>query len=197
MTTKYQQVKRDFLSGRLKGCRDYFETHNYPLEAGYCYMVLDNFVKAKELFEKAKVNDIRGHWGLMLLQMIEEKISMSPTYFEVRNFLEADLDIFMTYCKGDIVQQIIKYADFMAFYNMECYKFIGRAFWAHNFMTPAMYFLQKAQDNLYKDPELHYLLAYIYYTNKDIKNCTREIDICLEILPQYAPAMMLKRKINT
>ena len=121
---------------------------------------------------------------------------MSPTYFEVRNFLEPDLDIFITYRKGDIVQQIIKYADFMAFYNMECYKFIGRAFWAHNIMAPAMFFLKKAQDNLYKDPELHYLLAYIHYTNKDIKNCQKEIDICLDILPQYAPAMMLKRKIN-
>ena len=117
MTTKYQQVKQDFLSGRLKGCRDYFESHNYPLETGYCYMVLDNFAKAKEQFEKAKIDNIRGHWGLMLLQMIEEKISMSPTYFEVRNFLEIDLDIFITYCKGEIVQQIIKYADFMAFYN--------------------------------------------------------------------------------
>jgi hypothetical protein len=49
---------------------------------------------------------------------------------------------------------------------------------------------------LYKDPELHYLLAYINYTNKDIKNCIREIDTCLDILPQYAPAMMLKKKIN-
>lgn len=61
MVTKYQQVKQDFLSGRLKGCRDYFESNNYPVEAGYCYMVLDNFTKAKEQFEKVKNADIRGH----------------------------------------------------------------------------------------------------------------------------------------
>ena len=196
MVTKYQQVKQDFLSGRLKGCRDYFESHNYPIEAGYCYMVLDNFPKAKEQFKKGEIDDIRGHWGLLLLQMIEEKISSAPTYFEIRNFLELDLDIFITYCKGDIVQQIIKYCDFMAFYNLECYKFIGRAFWAHNLLKPAMYFLEKAKDHLYKDPELHYLLAYIYFTNNDIKNCKKEIAICLEILPQYAPAVMLEQKIN-
>lgn len=195
MSTKYQQVKQDFLSGRLKGCRAYFEENNYNIEAGYCYMVLDNFAKAKEQFEKAKISDLRGHWGLLLLQMQDEKISMSPTYFEIRNFLETDLDIFITYCKGDIVQQIIKYADFMAFYNLECYKFIGRAFWAHNLMPASMCFLNKAKDNLFNDPELHYLLAYIYYTNHDLKNCKKEIDTCLEILPKYAPAVMLKKNI--
>lgn len=195
MDTKYQQVKQDFLSGRLKGCRAYFEENNYNIEAGYCYMVLDNFAKAKEQFEKAKDNDLRGHWGLLLLQMQYERISMSPSYFEIRNFLESDLDIFITYCKGDIVQQIVKYADFMAFYNLECYKFIGRAFWAHNLMPASMYFLDKAKDNLYNDPELHYLLAYISYTNNDIKNCQKEIDTCLKILPKYAPAIMLKQSI--
>ena len=159
-------------------------------------MVLDNFAKAKEQFDIAKTDNIRGHWGLFLLQMIDEKISIAPTYFEVRNFLEIDLDIFITYCKGDIVQQIVKFADYMAFYNLECYKFIGRAFWAHNIMPASSFFLDKAKDNLYNDPELHYLLAYIHYTNKDIKKCKKEIDICLSILPHYAPALMLARKIS-
>lgn len=195
MTTKYKQIKQDFLSGRFKGCRAFFESNNYPVEAGYCYMVLDNFSKAKELFEKAQIDNIRGHWGLLLLQILEEKISMAPTYFEVRNFLEIDLDIFMTYNKGDIVQQIINYSDFLAFYNLECYKFIGRAFWSHNYLPAAMFFLNKAKDKLYKDPELHYLLAYIYYLNNNVNYCKKEIDTCLEILPQYAPAIMLKQKI--
>lgn len=195
MTTKYQQVKQDFLSGRFKGCRAFFELNNYSVEAGYCYMILDNFKKAKEQFEKAKTDNIRGHWGLLLLQILGEKISMAPTYFEVRNFLEIDLDIFITYHKGDIVQQIINYADFMAFYNLECYKFIGRAFWAHNYLPAGMFFLNKAKEKLYNDPELHYLLAYIYYTNNDINNSKKEIDACLEILPQYAPAIMLKQKM--
>ena len=197
MAEKYQQVKQDFLSGRLKGCRAYFESNNYPVEAGYCCMVLDDFKKAKILFEKAKTCDMRGHWGLMLLQMLDEKISMTPTYFEIRNFLEIDLDIFITYCKGDIVQQIIKYSDFMAFYNLECYKFIGRAFWSHNFLPAAMFFLNKARDKLYNDPELHYLLAYICYTNNDISGSKKEIETCLNILPQYAPAITLRDKILT
>lgn len=196
MVQNYQKVKENFLSGKFKGCRAFFEENKYWVEAGYCYLILDKFDRAKECFEKAKTDDIRGHWGLLLLQMISGKISMVPTYFEVRNFLEIDLDIFITYCKGDIVEKIIRYCDFLAVYNMECYKFIGRAFWSHGITPPAMFFLNKAKDKLYNDPELHYLLAYIYYTeDKDIKKCKREIDICLNILPLYAPAIALSKEL--
>lgn len=198
MAKNYQQVKENFLSGKFKGCRAFFEQNNYFVEAGYCYMILDKFDKAWECFKKAKEYDIRGHWGLLLLQLISGKISMVPSYFEVRNFLEIDLDIFMTYCKGDIVEKIIRYCDFLAVYNLECYKFIGRAFWSHNMLTPAMFFLNRAKDKLYNDPELHYLLAYIYYTeDKDIQKCRREIDTCLNILPQYAPATTLRERLKS
>ena len=65
--------------------------NNYYIETAYCYLVLDNFVKAKEIFESAKDFDIRAHWGLILIQMIEQNISSPPSYFEIRNFLETDL----------------------------------------------------------------------------------------------------------
>lgn len=196
MISKYEQVKNDFLSGRIKGCKAFFEQNNYFIEAAYCNIVLDNFERAKHYFETAREKDIRGHWGLFVLQMIEGDISMPPTYFEIRNFLELDLDIFMTYCKGDIVQQIINYSDYMEFYNPECYKFIGRAFWAHGYLPAAMFFLKKAKERLYNDPELHYLLGYIYYTNKDFVNSKKSLQTCIEILPDYNPAVKLLEKIE-
>ena len=197
MTEEYEKIKENFLSGKFKGCRAFFEEKGYYTEAGYCYIILDKFDKAKKCFEKAKDENIRAHWGLLLLQMISGKISIIPTYFEVRSFLETDLDIFITYCKGDIVEKIIRYCDFLAVYNLECYKFIGRAFWSHGMQTPAMYFLNRAKDKLYNDPELHYLLAYIYYTeDKNIQKCRREIETCLNILPEYAPATALAQKIQ-
>jgi tetratricopeptide (TPR) repeat protein len=197
MADKYQQVKENFLSGKFKGCCAFFEDNKYFIEAGYCYLILDKLDKAQECFEIANKNDIRGHWGQLLIQMITGKISMVPTYFEVRNFLEADLDIFITYCKGDYVEKIIRYCDFLAVYNLECYKFIGRAFWSHNLRVPAMFFLNRAKDKLYNDPELHYLLAYIYYTDdKDMQKCKKELDTCLNILPEYAPAVALYKKLK-
>ena len=192
MTVSYRQVKNDFLSGRFKGCKSFFKKNGYYVEAGYCDIILDNLKEAEQDFNVALEYDRRAHWGLLLIQMIKGDISMRPTYFEVRNFLEMDLSSLILYGKSKYIEQIIRYADFLAFYNMECYKFIGRSFWANNYIPAAMFFLRLAKDKLYNDPELHYLLAYIYYyIDNDIKKCENEINTCLNILPKYYPARKL------
>lgn len=197
MATKYEKVRQDFLSGRLKGCRKFFEENHYYTEAGYCCLILDKWDKAEELFLKEKNINIRANWGLFLLGLLREDIKSYPTYFEIRNFLEIDLNIFILYCRGEFVEQIAKYADFMAHYNPECYKCIGRVLWANKLIPAAKFFLQKAWDNFYQDPELHYLMAYIYYyEDKDIVACKKSLDACLNLLPQYSPAKKLLHKIN-
>lgn len=196
MTMNYEEVKKDFLSGKIKGCKTYFENNNYYVEAGYCCIVMDELDKAKELFQKVQEVDTRAKWGLILLQMIKGDILTFPTYFQIRNFLELDLSILILYCKGEYVEKIIRYADFMAYYNPECYKFIGRAFWANNLMSAAMFFLRRAKDKFYQDPELHYLLAYIFYNNdRNIDLAKKALGACLGILPEYAPAKKLYAQI--
>lgn len=196
MTMNYEEVKKDFLSGKIKGCKTYFENNNYYVEAGYCCIVLDELDKAKELFQKVQEVDTRAKWALILLQMIKGDILTFPTYFQIRNFLELDLSILILYCKGEYVEKIIRYADFMAYYNPECYKFIGRAFWANNLMSAAMFFLRRAKDKFYQDPELHYLLAYIFYNNdRNIDLAKKALGACLGILPEYAPAKKLYAQI--
>lgn len=196
MTMNYEEVKKDFLSGKIKGCKTYFENNNYYVEAGYCCIVLDELDKAKELFQKVQEVDTRAKWGFILLQMIKGDILTFPTYFQIRNFLELDLSILILYCKGEYVEKIIRYADFMAYYNPECYKFIGRAFWANNLMSAAMFFLRRAKDKFYQDPELHYLLAYIFYNNdRNIDLAKKALGACLGILPEYAPAKKLYAQI--
>lgn len=194
---EYEQVKTDFLSGRIKGCKAYFENHNYYMEAAYCCIMLDELEEADSYFQKAKQWDNRACWGLFLIQMIRGVIRTSPTYFQIRNFLELDLNLLLLYCKGDYIEKIIKYADYMAYYNPECYKFIGRVFWANKFMPAAKFFLRRAKDKFYQDPELHYLLAYIaYYEDKNIEQCKKSLNTCLELLPEYAPAKNLQRILD-
>lgn len=197
MVSEYEKVKKDFLAGRIKGCRAFFEKNGYYVEAGYCCIILDDLNKAEKLFTIVKDYDNRAKWGLFLLQLIKGDIKSFPTYFQIRNFLELDMSIFILYCKGDYVEKIIKYADFMAYYNPECYKFIGRAFWANNLMSAAMFFLRRAKDKFYHDPELHYLLAYIFcHSEKDYVKCKKSLMACLEILPEYNPAVKLLKLIS-
>ena len=113
MTIEYEKVKQDFFSGRIKGCRSYFENNHQYVEAAYCCIILDNLDRAEELLAKVKDIDIRANWGLVLIQMLKGDIKYFPTYFEIRNFLEIDLNILILYCKSDYVEKVIKYADFM------------------------------------------------------------------------------------
>lgn len=196
MPTEYERVKKDFLSGRIKGCKTFFESHGYFTESAYCYIILDKLDKAQELFAKSANFDIRAHWGLFLIQLLKSEISRQPTYFEIRNFLEIDINILILYCKGNYVERIMKYTDFMAFYNPECYKFMGRVFWANHLMDASMYYLMMAKDKFYTDPELHYLLGYIYYNDKDIPKARKSLESCLNMLPGYAPAVKLLDKIT-
>ncbi len=196
-SSKYEKVKNDFLRGKFKGCKSFFEENGYYTEAAYCYIVLDKLDKAQELFLKAKDENIRANWGLLLIQLIRGDIHSYPTYFEVRNFLEIDINILITYCKSEYIEKIIRYADFLAYYNPECYKFFGRVFWANNIMPASMFFLDRAKSEFYQDPELHYLLAYVrYYNEKDKVGCKKALDACLELLPEYYPAKKLLAKIS-
>lgn len=197
MSAKYEKVKNDFLSGKLKGCKSFFEENGYYLEAAYCCIILDKLDRAEELFKKVKDENIRAEWGLFLIQLIRGDIKSYPTYFWVRNFLEIDLNILITYCKEDYVEKIIRYADFLAYYNPECYKFLARIFWAANLMRASKFFLKRAKDKFYHDPELHYLIAYIcYYNDKDKIGCKQALNTCLEIIPEYAPAKNLMKKVS-
>lgn len=196
--SEYERVKTDFLSGRIKGCNSFFEENGCYLEAGYCCLVLDKLDKAEKFFQQVKDYDDRACWGLFLLQMITGNIKNYPTYFQIRNFLEIDLNILLLYCKGDYIERIIKYADYMAYYNPECYKFIGRVFWANGFLPAAKLFLRKAKDKFYQDPELHYLLAYIaYYEDKNTEQCLKYLASCLELLPEYNPANKLLKLVKS
>ena len=61
MTVEYEQVKQNFLSGKIKGCKTFFEKNEYFVEAGYCYIVLDKLSSAVKCFEKVSNEDIRAH----------------------------------------------------------------------------------------------------------------------------------------
>ncbi len=197
MVLNYKKAKKDFLAARIQGCRKFFEFNNYKLEQAYCEIIFDNLAKAKQLFQELENQDIRAHWGLVLLDCIKGSITRYPTYFELRNFLEIDLNILITYSKGNYVEKLIRYADFMFTINPETHKFIGRAFLNSGMKPQAMFFLKRAKDNFYHDPELHYILASIYKEDGDYELSKKSAETCLEVLPNYAPAKAILRELTS
>ena len=196
MILDYKTAKTNFLSAKIQGCRKFFEFHRDKLEQAYCEIILDNLKGARKIFEELEEKDIRAHWGLVILDFIKGTVSRYPTYFELRNFLEIDINLLIMYCKGDYVEKIVRYADFMFTINPEVYKFIGRVFLNNEMKIQAMFFLKRAKDRFFQDPELHYIMAEVYYKDEDYDICKKALNTCLEVLPDYAPAVALLKKIS-
>ena len=196
MIFSYEDSVKNMLTGRNLECQHFFEQKKCLLELGYCKILSDDLNSAKEIFKTIKDSDIRASWALHMISMIEGNILEYPTYFELRNFLEIDLNILMSYFKGFYVENIIRYADFMFTINPEVHKFIGRVLYNNGYEEQAAFFLDRAKNYFYTDPELHFLLAFIYFNKREYIKAQKSLNDCLEILPQYFPAIDMTRKIS-
>ena len=103
----------------------------------------------------------------------------------------------MNYFKGEYVEKIVRYADFMFTINPEVHKFIGRVFYNNGYYEQGMYFLERARNYFFHDPELHFLLAYIYYEKKVFEKAEKALNDCVYVLPNYYPAISLLKKIKS
>lgn len=197
MFIDYQKAKDKLLAGFDKDCQQFFVKNGCVLEDAYLHFLIGDLPYAKKQFALIKDSDIRAHWALFEISLIDGEVFEYPSYFELRNFLEIDLNLLITYCMGTFVEKIIRYADFMYTINPEVHKFIGRVLYNNNLPEQGMFFLNRAKNYFYHDPELHYLLAYINYQNNDYSKCRKSLEDCLRILPDYFPAKDMKKKLES
>lgn len=196
MILTYEQAKENLLTGYNLDCQQFFAQRGYKTENAYCHLLKDELNEAKIIADEFKEDDIRAHWLLIMISLIEGNIREYPSYFQLRNFLEIDLNLLITYYKGDYIEKIIRYSDFLFTINPEVYKYIGRVLYNNCLKEQAMYFLIQAKSYFYNDPELHFLLAFIYYNDKDYEKARKSAKDCLEILPDYFPAVDLSKKLT-
>ncbi len=196
MDLNYKLAKNKLLASDIDGCRQFFEDNGYNLEAAYCCLMEDDLKNAKELFARSAEKDVRAQWGLFLCDLAAGKVNTYPTYLQLRNFLEIDLNLLLKYYKGDYFENIIRYVDWLCTINPEVHKYIGRVLLKSGYEKEGLYFLQQAENYFYNDPELHYLFAEYYFNKNDIKNAGTYINKCLGVLPEYFPAINLQRKLK-
>src|SRR5574344_2200264 len=151
MKFNYESAKQDLLSSQDIECLKFFKKHNCYLELGYFYLINDSFGNAKKYFKKIADVNIRAHWASFLVELIEGNISYYPTYFELRNFLEIDLDFLIKHFKGDYVEKIVNYSDFLSSINSEVNKFIGRVFFINGMEKFAKIYFERAKNSFYND----------------------------------------------
>lgn len=190
----YQDAKKLFLSGDFSS-ETFFKQNGFMLEYGYCRLLSGDVEDARSAFIEVAENDFRADWGLKLIQFIKGYVLIVPSYFQIRNFLEIDLDLLLRARQPQFVENIINGADLFYSINPESYKFISRVMLYNDFTEVALYYLTKAKEKFYHDPEMHFMLANCYIKIGEKSLAKESIKNCLAILPEYSPAKKLQASL--
>lgn len=164
------------------------------VEHGYLLILDNDLLGAKQIF--AQVDSPRGKWGYVLCSILSGYLEKYPTFFQLRNFLEIDLDFLIKNEKIEYIEQFLGALDILATINIETYKFTARAMFENNLYSLSLNYMEKSKKIHYKDPELHFMLAKYYLKMHDQKTAMHYINECAKILPDYYPIQILKNKID-
>ena len=112
MSYDYEKAKNKLLTFALDDeCQSFFEKNNCILELAYCNLLKGELEGAENLFKHLLGADPRAHWGSILCGILLNKLAPYPTYFELRNFFEIDINLLINYQRGEFVEELIRYAD--------------------------------------------------------------------------------------
>lgn len=178
----------------LKAAECFQEARN-QYQSGLCHLIAKDLDSTHRLWS-AIIEEHPFHWCMTLWGVVHHQLESYPSFFQVRNHLEASIGQFFRYKRGDLANCLIDYADTMAQINLETYKYIGRALL--NFekdIQRAEHYLLKNQKVLPNDPEVYYHLAQCKQLMGQDDDAILLLNQCTTINYAYTPAIHLKQKI--
>jgi tetratricopeptide (TPR) repeat protein len=172
----------------------YLNSHNY-YQAGFCELLLGNKDKARELWFNAEDSPVVC-WSRCLIDMIEVRVELIPSFLQIRNHLECDLSYFIQAKKLDYAENVIQCSEFLSDINPETNKFIGKALMNNGFPNLAVNFFLKSKDVIPNDPEIYYHLAQYSFQINSFNEARLMLKQCLDLNQYYTPARNLLDKIG-
>ena len=85
---------------------------------------------ALQIFKK--IDSPRALWGIALVNIINGYVEKYPTYFEIRNFYEIDLDFLLKNEKIEYIESILGALETLSSINQEIYKYTARVMLVNN-----------------------------------------------------------------
>ena len=164
------------------------------LEHAYLAIINKELNTAKTIF--SHIDSPRAKWGIILVSILNGYMENYPTYFQIRNFFEIDLDFLINNNLIDFVEQCLGALDILSKINQEIYKYTARVMYENKLYKAALQYMEKSKQLYYNDPELHFMLAKYYYELNKISDSYFYINECLKLLPDYYPAKVLKEKLE-
>lgn len=164
------------------------------LEHAYLAILNDDLEAAGLILKE--IDSPRAKWARILVCILNGFLKELPTYFEIRNFLEIDLDFLLKNEKLEYVEQLLGALEILSAINQEVYKYAARVMYVNKLYSASLKYMEKSKKIYYNDAELHFLFAKYYLRVNDCKEALYYIDECLKLIPDYFPALQLKQKIE-
>ena len=189
---KFQELYGDILfqKGDLHSALEIFiQVKNY-YKAGYCCLLSDDINSAKIFFEQAEASPAQN-WELFLCQLFETEITTTPTYLQIRSFLERDFSAFLNYKLEKLIQKIIDVSEYLFEINPEVNKILAKCFLNYKYFEYSKIFLERAFDFTTEDAELYYLSAKYFLSQNEITEAKNSLNKAIYLQNNYIPAIEL------
>lgn len=190
--TNYNLAKKQLESG-ITDSKDFFRKNGNILEYGYCLILDGNLSEAERVLRT--VESLRADWAVKLIPFMRGHVEILPSYFQIRNFLEIDINLLILAKQTESISYILGGADILYSVNCESYKYIARVMMNNGFYDISKNYLDEARTKTYNDPELHFMYCLYYLKEQDFPNALKSIEECLKILPEYYPAIKIKENL--
>ena len=194
---RYQKLLADamfFANNFIEASKIYNLTGDF-YKAGYCYFILKEIDLAIEFFYKSAPSPAQN-WNLFLAEIFRARVNTTPTYLQIRAFLERDLSLFLHLDIVSYVQKSIDISEYLFSINPETNKFIARAFLNNNYPDYAKEYIDMALDFTTKDAELYYLLAKYYQTQGVSEKVKSNLEEAIRLSESFVPAKIMLEKIS-
>lgn len=185
-------AQKYFILGDFENAKKIYSELGSMLELAYCEIYTGNIKSAKKIISNLPKDSPASEWIIAFVQMLEANLQVYPSFMQIRNFFEIDLDnLFLSGTKEQI-ENVINYIPFLANINSEIYKLAARVLKNHNQDELAGQFLKKSLEICFRDSETHFLLAELYLKENDKKTATRHLNYACENGSYYPAEKLLK-----
>jgi len=176
-----------------KDCSNLVITPN-SVEHGYIALLSEDLDAAEVIF--SHIDSPRTKWGNILISILKGYMTDYPTYFQIRNFFEIDVNFLLKNNKIHYVEQCLGALDVLSSINQEVYKFSARVMLENKLYKAALKYMDKSKQIFYNDAELHFMYAKYYMDISYYQDAYIYINECLKLVPEYYPAKIMKKRIE-
>lgn len=188
-------AQKYFISGNFDKALELYEKLDMLLEIAYCEIYLGHLKQARKIIEQLNGDSPAEEWIVSFLQMIEANLVDMPSFLQIRNFFEIDLNNLFLGTNREWIENVINYVPSLATINSEVYKLAARVLKNNGQEDLAKLFLEKSLDIYFQDSETHFMLAEIYLNKGNQERAKKYLEYACE-QGNYFPAEKLLKQLD-